>query len=159
MGYLGVALAWLLMSPSVRRSGLLGEVLRDLMRSGPVRPPVDLGRASKLVESALYVRLSPEGDRGTGDIGAVGDVAFPLAARSVEYREGLDGERDSERRICLIVAKPSICGLCGWLGDSICMEPPAEWRGEYSSSIARRWAAISSRGSAPGCVSRLWARR
>jgi hypothetical protein len=84
VGYRGVALAWLFMSLRARRSGLLGDVLRDLIRRGPVRAPAVLGLASKLVESALNVRLSPEGDRGTGDMGAVGDVALPLATRSEE---------------------------------------------------------------------------
>lgn len=84
MGYRGVALAWLLISLRARRSGLLGEVFRDLMRSGPVRAPAVFGLASKFVESALNARLSPEGDRGTGDMGAAGDVALPLATRSEE---------------------------------------------------------------------------
>lgn len=84
MGYRGVALVWLFTSLRARRSGLLGDVLRDFIRSGPVRAPAVFGLASKFVESALYARLNPEGDRGKGDMGAVGDVAFPLATRSEE---------------------------------------------------------------------------
>jgi hypothetical protein len=36
----------------------------------------------------------------------------------------------------------------------MCMEPPAEWRGEYSSSMAGRGVVIERGGSAPGWVSR-----
>lgn len=42
------------------------------------------------------------------------------------------------------------------------MEPPAEWRGEYSNSIARQWAVIEGAANAPGCVvavvARSWGR-
>lgn len=62
--YLGLALAWFVLSLSARRSGLLGDVLRDFMRSGPERDPEDFDLVSKFVESALNARLSPDGDRG-----------------------------------------------------------------------------------------------
>lgn len=48
----------------------------------------------------LYVRLSPEGDRGTGDNGPLAEVV--VLVRSAN-REGFEGDLDKERRICLMV--------------------------------------------------------
>jgi hypothetical protein len=129
-----MALAWLVLSLSARRSGLFGEVLRDLMRRAPGRGPAVLGLVSKFAESALNARLKLDGDRGVDVAVLVRIVRSALFVNNVN-RDGLEGDRESERRICLMVAKPSICGLCGCVGDSIWMGPQAVWRGEYSNSM------------------------
>ena len=88
-----------MLSLKARRSGLLGEVLRDDVRIGPLRFTEHLcfGTGS-VVASALTVRDSPDGDAGT-----VGEVLADLAVCS-EKRAGFEGERESERLICCIEA-------------------------------------------------------
>lgn len=102
--YRGVAFAELVLSLSARLSGLfVGEVLRERVLTTPVREA--MGLFPMLLESTLNVRLSPDGDRGAGDIGAFGE-AGPRVVNRVN-RDGFDGDRDSERRICRMVLKPS----------------------------------------------------
>lgn len=74
----------------------------------------------------VYARARPD-----GDFGAFGEVCGDLTVAS-EKRCGFDGERDKERRSCLIVAKLS-AGPC--VGDSRCGTLGLECRGEYSNSI------------------------
>lgn len=97
-------------SLKARRSGLSGEVLRDPERKWPLRLVNDLfltGGSDAGAESALKARDSAE-----GDLGAVGEVLVGDLFKLWGYRAGLEGERESERRICWIEAYPSIVRPC-----------------------------------------------
>lgn len=88
-----------MLSLRARRSGLFGEVLRDVARSGAARLTDVLGfNGCSLAASALEAR-----ERRDGEDGAVGEVleVFGLCA---EYRAGLEGDRESDRRICWMEA-------------------------------------------------------
>ena len=104
VAYRGVAFEELVLSLNARLSGLLGEVLRDLVRTTPVRDVVLLPMFAWWLESTLNARLNPDGDRGAGGMGAFGDVVPLVVSRA--NRDGFEGDRDSERRICRMVLKP-----------------------------------------------------
>lgn len=99
-----------MLSLSARRSGLLvGDVLRDRVRTRPVRDADEIFVLwSCEDESTLNARLKPEGDRGAGAMGAFGEEG-PFVVRSANL-DGFDGERERERRIWRMVLKPSRCG-------------------------------------------------
>ncbi len=96
----GVGCAWFALSLNARRSGLLGEVLREPARRPTARFPeyLDLLQSSSAV-SALNARERLDGDAGAGD-----EVSEVLRAES-EKRCGFEGERDSERRSWRIAEK------------------------------------------------------
>jgi hypothetical protein len=95
----GVAFAWLVLSLSARRSGLLGEVLREPRRKGVLRLRDGFLAGKSAAASALKARESVEGAVGE----ALGDFTV-----NVGWRAGFEGERDKERRICCMEAKPSM---------------------------------------------------
>lgn len=108
------ALTWLLPSLKARRSELFGDVLRALTRIGAFRLRLNLLLFEQSVEAfALNARERADGGDFLGDL-----VVYSWK------RDGLEGERDSERRICLIEGNASM-EYCGWVGESRCM-PPAE---------------------------------
>lgn len=136
---LGTAFAWLVLSLSARLRGLLGEILRVAGRRVELRFTQCLGLAASDVVSALCVRDRSEGEAGAfGDLGTLGEVMV--------WRAGLEGERDRDRLISRIEAKPSIEARCRCVGDRRWAALPGECRGEYSNSITARPSGFGERG-------------
>ena len=73
-----------------------------------------------------------DGDRGDGERGELGDgdVDFEVISRKAGP---FDGDRESERRNCLIAEVAST--WCIWVGDGKCSVPPASRCGEKVATI------------------------